>query len=268
MQNKQNGSPDGSFHPRTLSQLPAWFWRHRAGHGSQSGPHAGRSVIFARNFLAAGVLALAGVVLPASAAAEVIYDAPTATRQAKETGLQTAVFAGGCFWGVEAVFSHTRGVTSAVSGYHGGTARQASYSLVSGGFTRHAEAVRITYDPSVVRYDQLLEILFSVVADPTLLNRQGPDRGAHYRTAIVPTSDEQRAVAAAYLRQMARSGVWSDPIVTKIESYVRFHAAEDYHQDFALKNPDHRYILRWDAPKVEALRANFPQFYRARYRTG
>lgn len=268
MRNKQNGSPNGSFHSRTLSKLPAWFWRHRSGDGVSAGSFARRGVIFARNFLKAGALALAGIALPAPAAAEVIYDAPTAARQAKESGLQTAVFAGGCFWGVEAVFSHTRGVTSAVSGYHGGSSRQASYSLVSGGFTSHAEAVRITYDPSVVRYDQLLEILFSVIADPTLLNRQGPDRGAHYRSAIVPTSKEQRAVATAYLSQMKRSGVWKDPIVTQIESYIGFHAAEDYHQDFALKNPDHRYILRWDAPKVQAFKANFPQLYRARYRTG
>lgn len=221
-----------------------------------------------KSLLATGALALAGASLPSAALAEAVFDAPVAARQANETGLKTAVFAGGCFWGVEAVFSHTKGVTSAVSGYHGGTERQASYELVSGGFTQHAEAVRVTYDPSVVRYDQLLQILFSVVADPTLLNRQGPDRGTHYRAAIVPQSAEQRAVAQSYLRQMGRSGVWDDPIVVRLETAQKFYAAEDYHQDFAYKNPDHGYILRWDAPKVRALREQFPQLFRARFRTG
>lgn len=220
-----------------------------------------------RALLAAVAFALAGLMLPAAAFA-VDFNAPIAARQADETGLQTAIFAGGCFWGVEAVFSHTRGVTSAVSGYHGGTAQQARYDLVSSSLTQHAEVVRVTYDPSVVRYDQLLQIMFSVIADPTLLNRQGPDRGAEYRSAIVPLSDEQRAVATAYLRQMARSGVWDEPIVVKIESYRRFYAAEDYHQDFAQKNPDHAYIRRWDAPKVQALRTKFPSLFRERFRTG
>ena len=215
-------------------------------------------------FLALGLSALT---LPATAHAEV-FDAPVAAKKANERGLQTAIFAGGCFWGVEAVFSHTRGVTSAVSGYHGGTAGTATYSQVSGGVTNHAEAVRVTYDPSVVRYDQLLQILFSVVADPTLRNRQGPDRGAHYRAAIVPMTGEQRAVAQAYLRQMERSGVWDRPIVTQIENHRRFYEAEEYHQDFADKNPNHGYIRRWDAPKIRALRANFPDLYRSRFRTG
>ncbi|KLI64678.1 peptide-methionine (S)-S-oxide reductase MsrA [Aurantiacibacter marinus] len=215
--------------------------------------------------IAMGASALA--LTPATASAEV-FDAPTATRQANEQGLQTAIFAGGCFWGVEAVFSHTRGVTSAVSGYHGGTAQNATYDRVSGGFTRHAEAVRVIYDPSVVRYDQLLEILFSVVADPTLRNRQGPDRGAHYRAAIVPLTAEQRTVAQSYIRQMARSGVWSDPIVVQVENHNRFFEAEAYHQDFAQRNPNHGYIRRWDAPKIRALQANFPGLYRARFRTG
>jgi peptide-methionine (S)-S-oxide reductase len=203
--------------------------------------------------------------LPASAE---VFDAPVATRQADESGLQTAIFAGGCFWGIEAIFSHTRGVTSAVSGYHGDSEANATYDRVSGGFTRHAEAVRVTYDPSVVRYDQLLQILFSVGADPTLLNRQGPDRGTQYRAAIVPMNAEQRAVAQAYVRQMGTSGVWDDPIVVRIENHQRFYEAEAYHQDYLLNNPDSGYIRRWDAPKVEALRTNFPSLWRARYRTG
>lgn len=202
-------------------------------------------------------------------AAEAVFDAPVAARQANEAGgLKTAIFAGGCFWGVEAVFSHTRGVTSAVAGYHGGTANQAQYRLVSAGMTDHAEAVRVTYDPSVIRYDQLLQILFSVVADPTLVNRQGPDVGAHYRTAIVPQSAEQARVAAAYLQQMERSGVWDQPIAAKIEDPLRFFEAEEYHQDFALKNPNHGYILRWDAPKVKALQQMFPHHYREGFRAG
>ena len=223
----------------------------------------------AKSFLAALAVSAAALSLPtAVSASEEVFDAPVPTRQANERGLQTAIFAGGCFWGVEAVFSHTRGVTSAVSGYHGGTADNATYDRVSGGFTRHAEAVRVTYDPSVVRYDQLLQILFSVVADPTLVNRQGPDRGAHYRAALVPVTAEQRAVAQSYIRQMGRSGVWDDPIAVRVESHRRFYEAEAYHQDFAHRNPDHGYIRRWDAPKVRALRSEFPGLYRARFRTG
>jgi peptide-methionine (S)-S-oxide reductase len=202
------------------------------------------------------------------ATAQETFRAPAATRQANESGTQTAIFAGGCFWGIEAVFSHTRGVTSAVSGYHGGTAATAHYDQVSAGGTRHAEAVRITYDPSVIRYDQLLRILFSVGADPTLLNRQGPDRGTQYRSAIVPMTAEQRTVAQAYLRQMGASGVWDNPIVVAVENPLRFYAAEDYHQDFVLNNPRHGYIVRWDAPKVAALQTMFPQLYRATFRTG
>lgn len=220
-----------------------------------------------KSFFAAIALGASALAIPTIAAADV-FDAPTPERQARETGLQTAIFAGGCFWGIEAIFSHTRGVTSAVSGYHGGTAENATYERITGGYTRHAESVRVTYDPSVVRYDQLLEILFSVGADPTLVNRQGPDRGSHYRTALVPMNSEQRAVAQAYIRQMGRSGVWDDPIAVRIENHQRFYPAERYHQDFMYRNPNHSYIVRWDAPKVRALRAEFPRLYRARFRTG
>lgn len=213
-------------------------------------------------------LALGACTMNAVPAGAESFNAPAATRQADESGTQTAIFAGGCFWGIEAIFSHTRGVTSVVSGYHGGTAEQAHYNLVSAGSTGHAEAVRVTYDPSVVRYDQLLRILFSVGADPTLLNRQGPDHGTQYRSAIVPMNAEQRAVAQAYLAQMRRSNVWDDPIVVAIENHRRFYAAEDYHQDYLLNNPRQPYIVRWDAPKVEALRTMFPQLYRATFRTG
>ena len=208
-------------------------------------------------------LALAGCQQPALAA-EKAYPAPAAKRVAAEKpGLRTAVFAGGCFWGVEAVFSHMKGVKSAVAGYHGGTARSATYDLVSSGMTEHAEAVKVTYDPAVVRYDQLLRVFFSVIADPTLKNRQGPDVGPQYRAALVPQSEEQRAVAGAYLKQMAASGVWKKPIVAGLERAQAFYPAETYHQDFALKNPRHTYIVRWDAPKVAALKAMYPSLYKA-----
>lgn len=199
-------------------------------------------------------------------AAETVVEAPQAKRIAKEgAGLKTAIFAGGCFWGVEGVFSHVKGVKSAVSGYHGGTERQADYKLVSSGVTDHAEAVKIVYDPKVIRYDQLLRIFFSVVTDPTQLNRQGPDTGAHYRNALVPLSAEQNAVARAYLGQLKAAKLWDKPIVTKIERAQVFYDAETYHQDFMLKNPRHGYIVRWDAPKVRALKAMYPGVYSAKF---
>lgn len=202
-------------------------------------------------------------------AAESVYQAPAAQRAAQEgSGLQTAIFAGGCFWGVEAVFSHMKGVKSAISGYHGGTKGQAKYDLVSAGMTDHVEAVRVVYDPSVVRYDQLLRVFFSVVADPTLRNRQGPDTGPQYNAALIPLSNEQRAVARAYLAQMKASGVWDKPIVTGIEPAKTFYPAESYHQDFAKKNPNNGYIKRWDAPKVAALRKLYPSLYSASFQTG
>ena len=220
-----------------------------------------------RGLLLAAALAFAGAACTAPAAAESIVAAPAAKRQSAESaGLKTAIFAGGCFWGVEAVFSHMKGVTSAVSGYHGGAARSAKYELVSSGVTDHAEAVRVTYDPNIVRYDELLRVFFSVIADPTLKNRQGPDVGAHYRTALVPVSAEQNAVARAYLDQLAAAGLWKRPIVTRIERAQAFYPAEAYHQDFALKNPSHGYIKRWDAPKVAALKRMYPAHYSASFR--
>lgn len=200
---------------------------------------------------------------PAPAAAESVVAAPASEREAREgPGLQTAIFAGGCFWGVEGVFSHMRGVTSAVSGYHGGGKRDATYQRVSGGGTEHAEAVRVTYDPARVRYDQLLRAFFSVVTDPTQLNRQGPDVGRHYRSALIPVTEEQRRVASAYLAQLRASGLWEKPIVTRIEQRRTFYPAETYHQDFMRKNPDHPYIRRWDAPKVAAFAKLYPGYYK------
>ncbi len=214
--------------------------------------------------LAVLTLALAACSGPVSAAEEPV-NAPAAQRAAKEDGLQTAIFAGGCFWGVEGVFSHVKGVTSAVAGYHGGSAATAKYNRITAGGTDHAESVQITYDPAVVRYDQLLRIFFSVVADPTLKNRQGPDVGRHYRSALVPTTAEQRMVAKAYLAQLESAKLWPRPIVTRIEPLKKFYPAEGYHQDFMAKNPRHGYIQRWDKPKVEALKALFPAQYRASF---
>lgn len=218
-------------------------------------------------FLAPAML-IAAACAP-SANAETAVRAPAAEIASSEKpGLKTALFAGGCFWGVEGVFSHVKGVTSAVSGYHGGDARTATYEMVSGGQTGHAEVVRVKYDPAVVRYDQLLRVFFSVVADPTLVNRQGPDRGTQYRATLIPVSAEQKQVAAAYLQQLGKSGLWKAPIATKIEGYKAFHPAEAYHQDFMKKNPGHGYILRWDAPKVEALKSLYPALYKSAYQPG
>ena len=224
--------------------------------------------MIARRALAvAAALALAACG-PASAA-ESVFDAPVPERTANETGdTRMAVFAGGCFWGVEAVFSHVKGVKSAVAGYHGGARANANYDAVSSGTTNHAESVKVLYDPAVVSYDQLLQVFFSVIADPTLHNRQGPDTGPQYRAALIPLNDEQRAVAAAYLEQMADSGVWDAPIRTRIEPARTFYDAESYHQDFADKNPAHPYIRAWDAPKVAALKAKFPALYSDRFQTG
>jgi peptide-methionine (S)-S-oxide reductase len=215
--------------------------------------------------LAAASLALSACAGPAIAAEEPV-NAPAAVRVAKETpGLKTAIFAGGCFWGVEGVFSHVKGVKSAVSGFHGGNAASAKYDIIVSGATDHAESVKITYDPAVVRYDQLLRIFFSVVADPTLKNRQGPDVGAHYRSAIVPMNAEQAAVAKAYIDQLDKAKLWNKPIVTRIEPYKAFYKAEAYHQDFMALNPRYGYIVRWDAPKVAALKVMFPTLYRASF---
>ena len=223
----------------------------------------------ARRRALAAALLMALAMPQAALASDETFNAPAAQRVAKETGnLKTAIFAGGCFWGIEGVFSHMKGVTSAISGYHGGSKADARYDRVSSGGTDHAEAVRVTYDPSVVRYDQLLRAFFSVGADPTTLNYQGPDHGRQYRSALVPLSDEQRAVAAAYLAQMKKSGIWNKPIVTRIESYKTFYPAETKHQDFMKKNPRHGYILRWDKPKVDALNAMYPGLYRASFKTG
>lgn len=220
--------------------------------------------------LVLSLLLLGGCQQAASAAApEHSFAAPAPIRTAREpAGKQVAIFSGGCFWGVEAVFSHVNGVLSAVSGYQGGAKGTAEYETVSGGATGHAESVRVTYDPAKVRYDQLLQVFFAVIADPTTLNRQGPDTGTQYRSALVPLTPEQKAVASAYLAQMGKSGVWKAPIVTRIEDYKGFYPAEAYHQDFMANNPTHPYIQYWDVAKVEALKHRFPLLYKASFTRG
>ncbi len=183
--------------------------------------------------------------------------------EANEQGTSAvAVFAGGCFWGVEAVFEHVRGVKSVKSGYAGGPKAKADYDVVSGGKSGHAEAVRIVYDPSKVRYDQLLRVFFSIAHDPTQKDRQGPDTGPQYRSAIFPQNAEQRALAKNYIAQLDKSGIYAKPVATTIESGA-FYNAESYHQDFMKKNPRHAYIVRWDKPKVEALKAVYPGYWKA-----
>ena len=174
----------------------------------------------------------------------------------------TAVLAGGCFWGVEGVFAHVKGVISVESGYHGGSAATAKYELTHDGKSGHAEAVRIVYDPTVVSYGTLLRVLFSVIADPTLKNRQGPDVGTQYRAAIVPLDATQRHVATAYLAQIGKGRYFDKPIVVPVESYKRFYRAEPNHQDFMRRNPSNGYIVRWDAPKLAALKRLFPGIVR------
>lgn len=177
-------------------------------------------------------------------------------------GLQTAVLAGGCFWGVEGVFERVRGVRSAVSGFAGGSQADASYDKIGNGRTGHAEVVRIVYDPRLVSYGTLLRIHFSVVHDPTQLNRQGPDTGPQYRSAIFPQNPAQSRVARAYLAQLEKAGVFPKRLATRIESGA-FYPAEAYHQDFMRKNPRHPYILAHDRPKVAALKRDFPRLFRA-----
>lgn len=183
-------------------------------------------------------------------------------RPGRGAGLQTAVLAGGCFWGVDAVFKHVRGVAKVVSGYAGGDAATANYEMVGTGTTGHAESVQITFDSSQVSYADLLRIFFSVAHDPTQLNRQGPDVGPQYRSAIFYADEDQRRVAAAYIEQLNGAKAFPVPIVTQLASLQAFYPAEEYHQDFLARHPTHPYIVHHDLPKLQALKAQFPQAYR------
>ena len=198
------------------------------------------------------MIAFMKILTPALAFAALTLPSPTLARS------ETAVLAGGCFWGMEAVFEHVRGVSQVVSGYAGGSAKDATYDLVSSERTDHAEAVRIAFDPDKVSYARLLQIYFTVAHDPGQLNRQYPDVGRSYRSAIFPQSPAQAAAAKRFIADLSKSR----RVVTKIESGP-FYAAEAYHQDFARKNPVHPYIVRHDRPKVAALKAKFPQLYRS-----
>jgi len=209
----------------------------------------------------AAAIFLLGAVLRPDATHATTLPAPTLD-PAPAAGEATAVFAGGCFWGVQAVFEHVKGVTSATSGYSGGTLRSPSYEDVSSGTTGYAESVRVVYDPAVVSYGELLRVFFSVVHDPTQLDRQGPDVGTQYRSAIFYRDGEQRRTALAYIAQLTKANTFPRPIVTQVVPFRAFHAAEAYHQDYALRHPDNPYIVINDAPKVTNLRKEFPALYR------
>jgi peptide-methionine (S)-S-oxide reductase len=217
---------------------------------------------FALSAAAIGALAIAAfAVMPSRAAEDAVKIPPPAADAQGADGLQTAVVAGGCFWGVQGVFQHTAGVKSAVSGYAGGSQMSATYDQVSGGSTGHAESVQIKYDPKQISYGKILQIFFSVVHDPTQLNRQGPDSGTQYRSAIFTTSDEQKKVADAYIAQLNAAKVYPKPIVTKVGPLQGFFAAEAYHQDYLTLHPNQPYIAYNDLPKVENLKKMFADNY-------
>jgi peptide-methionine (S)-S-oxide reductase len=213
-----------------------------------------------------GVALLAAAALSRTASSEEkprVIPAPAVAAAPAEAKKEVAVLAGGCFWGVQGVYQHVKGVTSAVSGYAGGEKNTAEYERVGSGRTGHAESVQVTFDPRVVSYGRLLQIFFSVAHDPTQLNRQGPDTGTQYRSAIFPTTPEQARVAEAYIAQLDQAHAFDAPIVTKIEPGRSFYPAEDYHQDFLVQHPTYPYIVINDLPKVESLKRLFPDAYRS-----
>ena len=228
----------------------------------------------AARFLAIGLLLVGGsIVFRANRAQAAANTATIATKVVAAAGpelpmagavaaQEVAVFAGGCFWGVQAVFQHTRGVISARSGYAGGDRASANYAQVSSGRTPHAEAVRVVYDPGKVSYQTLLNIFFSVVHDPTQLNMQGPDHGPQYRSEVFTTNADQQTATEQYIQNLSVAKVFSRPIVTKVSPLTAFYEAESYHQDYATLHPNDMYIVINDAPKVEALKKQFPAQYR------
>jgi peptide-methionine (S)-S-oxide reductase len=216
------------------------------------------------------VLLLTGVVIAVwlspiyGAESPVALASPSIDNPKTAGAAQTAVLAGGCFWGVQGVFEHVRGVQKVVAGYAGGDQKTALYDIVSSGSTGHAESVEITFDPSQVSYGQLLQIAFSVVSDPTLLNRQGPDVGTQYRSAVFYADDTQKRIVEAYIAQLDKSHVFSRPIVTRVEPLRGFYPAESYHQDYLVRNPRAPYIAFNDLPKIENFHRVFPEFYSGR----
>jgi peptide-methionine (S)-S-oxide reductase len=213
--------------------------------------------------LLVGLLSAAGFVATRSTAEEARAVPPSAVdEQVNGAASEVAVIAGGCFWGVQGVFQHVAGVTNAVSGYAGGDRSTAHYEMTSSGSTGHAESVQITYDPRKITYGRILQVYFSVAHDPTEVNRQGPDEGTQYRSAIFPQNDEQARVAKAYIAELDAAHVFGAPIATTIEPGKIFYRAEDYHQDFLAKNPGYPYIVFNDLPKVANLKRLFPALYR------
>ncbi len=196
-----------------------------------------------------------------AAGAASLPDPAVDTPLAKVHGQQTAVIAGGCFWGIQAVFQHVKGVIDATSGYSGGAAATAEYETVSSGQTGHAESVKVTYDPAQISYGQLLKVFFSVAHDPTQLNRQGPDEGTQYRSVIFYADAQQKHIAESFIAQLQHAKVFPGPIVTQVVPLKGFYPAEAYHQNYATLHPDNPYIAYNDAPKVEHLRQQFPQLY-------
>jgi peptide-methionine (S)-S-oxide reductase len=205
-----------------------------------------------------GAKLLSGGASVATPVPDPLLDAPRAAGSAE----QTAVFAGGCFWGVEAVFEHLKGVKSAVSGYAGGSVASPDYETVSTGTTGHAESVRVVFDPAVVTYGDLLKVFFSVAHDPTQKNRQGPDVGTQYRSAIFYVTAEQKSIAEGYIKQLADSKTFARPIVTEVSRLKEFYPAESYHQDYLAHHPDQPYIVINDQPKVRNLQKQFPELWR------
>jgi peptide-methionine (S)-S-oxide reductase len=198
------------------------------------------------------------------AEAPVIIAPPAVDNQKTAGPAQTAVLAGGCFWGVQGVFEHVRGVQKVVAGYAGGEKSTAQYETVSSGTTGHAESVKITFDPAAISYGQILQIAFSVVHDPTQLNRQGPDVGTQYRSAIFYVDDDQKHIAQAYIAQLDQAHAFGHPIVTRVDPLRGFYAAEDYHQDYLIHNPSQPYIAVYDIPKIDNFKRTFPELYSGR----
>ena len=198
----------------------------------------------------------------ANASAVAIPDPKLDATLAKTKGEQKAVFAGGCFWGVEAVFDHVKGVSKAESGYSGGSAENAQYYTVTSGTTGHAEAVRVTYDPSQITYGQLLKVFFAVAHNPTEMNRQGPDVGTQYRSAIFYANEEQKRIAESYIEQLDEAKVFEGKIVTQVVPLAAFYEAEAYHQNYLVNHPDQPYIVHHDMPKLANLRKSLPELYK------
>jgi peptide-methionine (S)-S-oxide reductase len=212
-----------------------------------------------------GAAAIGAVLMRApilAAEAPVVIPAPAVDNPKVAGPMQTAVLSGGCFWGVQGVYEHVRGVQKVVAGYAGGEKGTAQYETVSSGTTGHAESVKITFDPSLISYGQILQIAFSVVHDPTQLNRQGPDVGTQYRSSIFYDDENQKHIAEAYISQLEKAHAFARPIVTRVDALRGFYPAEDYHQDYLVHNPTQPYIALYDLPKIENFKQTFPELYR------